>query len=447
MTTTRGCSVGIAVITLVLGLLLSAPAAQATVYYWSGTDGAWDTSAADNWSLATDGSLPFSWPGAGDADFYLNGQSSTTITVNNTQTVDNITFDGGGYTVTGGGLYLNVGNIVVNQNATINSAISGSSGLIVSGGGMLTLGGVNTYTGAMQITAGTLQIGVLPGARAFVTGALPVVHYTFNGQVGTSPSGTNLPDSSGNGTDLYVRDSGAVFVPGNFGQTAVNANGAFMYSPASQTAPALQNLTAWTNSIWINIPSANAGNNQGIMSTRWPDNNGFELSYQPGTGIYLAVSDGSSWVGYGYIPETIPSDSWQMITTTVSSAGLNLYVNGVLIGTEADLTQGSAWNYGTPLFMNPDSYLSFGYGQSVPGNLSAPVQEFNLFDTVLTQTQVLQLYDGQAGTVGALPVTDVQMAAGVLDLNGVTTTVASLMTSTAAAASSPIAAPRRLPSC
>ncbi len=166
MTTTRGCSVGIAVITLVLGLLLSAPAAQATVYYWSGTDGAWDTSAADNWSLATDGSSPFSWPGAGDADFYLNGQSSTTITVNNTQTVDNITFDGGGYTVTGGGLYLNVGNIVVNQNATINSAISGSSGLIVSGGGMLTLGGVNTYTGATQITAGTLQIGVLPGARA-----------------------------------------------------------------------------------------------------------------------------------------------------------------------------------------------------------------------------------------------------------------------------------------
>ncbi len=260
-----------------------------------------------------------------------------------------------------------------------------------------------------------------------MTGASPVVHYTFNGQVGTSPSGTNLPDSSGNGTDLYVRDSGAVFVPGNFGQTAVNANGAFMYSPASQTAPALQNLTAWTNSIWINIPSANAGNNQGIMSTRWPDNNGFELSYQPGTGIYLAVSDGSSWVGYGYIPETIPSDSWQMITTTVSSAGLNLYVNGVLIGTEADLTQGSAWNYGgTPLFMNSDSYLSFGYGQSVAGNLSAPVQEFNLFDTVLTQAQVLQLYDGQAGTVGALPVTDVQMAAGVLDLNGVTTTVASL---------------------
>ena len=66
---------------------------------------------------------PLSWPGAGDADFYSNGQTTTTVTVNNTQTVGNITFDGSGYTLSGGTLNLTAGTITANQNATIGSVI------------------------------------------------------------------------------------------------------------------------------------------------------------------------------------------------------------------------------------------------------------------------------------------------------------------------------------
>ena len=120
---------------MVLGLafLLLTPAAQATVYYWTGPNGTWDTSAAANWSLSTNGSSPLNWPGAGDADFYSNGQTTTTVTVNNTQTVGNITFDGSGYTLSGGSLNLTAGTITANQSATIGSVIGGATNLTKAG--------------------------------------------------------------------------------------------------------------------------------------------------------------------------------------------------------------------------------------------------------------------------------------------------------------------------
>ena len=97
--------------------------------------------------------------GAGDADFYSNGQTTTTVTVNNTQTVGNITFDGSGYTLSGGSLNLTAGTITANQNATIGSVIGGATNLTKAGAAALILTGVDTYSGSTTISAGTLQVG------------------------------------------------------------------------------------------------------------------------------------------------------------------------------------------------------------------------------------------------------------------------------------------------
>ena len=51
--------------------------------------------------------------------------------------------------------------------------------------------------------------------------------------------------------------------------------------------PKLENLTSWTDSIWIYIPSANINNNQGILATTYADSNGFETGYVPGYGMHF----------------------------------------------------------------------------------------------------------------------------------------------------------------
>ena len=152
----------IVVLVMILGLvfLLSAPAAQATVYYWTGTDCTWDTSAAANWSLATDGSSPFGWQGSADADFYVNGQSTTYVTVNNPQSVGNITFDGGDLLLTttvqiGTGGVLDLAG-VSQTIAALSDASPGNYGIVTNSGAAATLtlappsGSSNTFTGVIQ---------------------------------------------------------------------------------------------------------------------------------------------------------------------------------------------------------------------------------------------------------------------------------------------------------
>ena len=212
--------------------------------------------------------------------------------------VNSVTFTGSGYAVTGGLLKLvgAGGVITTTQDATIGSVIGGTVGLTKAGNGVLTLTAANTYTGTTRITAGTLKFGVAGG------GVLPLVHYTLDsGTLGAISPGTIIPDSSGNGINLTVRDSGASYVAGHFGQGISMPTGVYMYAPA---VPALTSLNSWTDSIWINIPAANINNNQGLVTTTYPDGNGFETGYFAADhSIYIQVlnNQNNNWLGYGHI--------------------------------------------------------------------------------------------------------------------------------------------------
>ena len=211
MATTRGFSVGIVVIALGIGLLLSAPTAQATTYYWTTAtggiyagNGTWLTALAD-WSSSSTGTTSnVAWTNLStdSVDFFANSPSGgSTITVSGSITVDNITFAGSGYTLTGGTLGLQSGSIITaNYNATIASDIS--SGAITSAGpATLILTGNNGYTGLTTISGGTLQLG--SGGTAGSIGSSSGI--TDNGVLAINHSGSFTLAAAITGTGSLVQ--------------------------------------------------------------------------------------------------------------------------------------------------------------------------------------------------------------------------------------------------
>ncbi|HZM05699.1 MAG TPA: autotransporter-associated beta strand repeat-containing protein, partial [Candidatus Saccharimonadales bacterium] len=147
-------------------------------YYWdaSGTDaasmtnangggdGSWDSGTPSWWNT---GNSDTTWPGEGIAFF---GGTAGTVTLNNDEIVDNLTFTTSGYLINGSStLTLGGGATGVSVPSggieTIACNVAGSSGLIQSGAGTLVLNGINSYAGGTTVPAGgMLQITAPTGA-------------------------------------------------------------------------------------------------------------------------------------------------------------------------------------------------------------------------------------------------------------------------------------------
>jgi autotransporter-associated beta strand protein len=128
--------------------------------YWTGT-GTWDNSTTAKWSAASGGTYNQAWNAGADAIF--EGTAGTvTVPSAGVGSVNSITFNTDGYTLTGSGAITLTGNGSVTTGAgtdTINCPLAGSAGLTKNGAGTLILSGTNTYAGGTTINAGTLQVG------------------------------------------------------------------------------------------------------------------------------------------------------------------------------------------------------------------------------------------------------------------------------------------------
>ena len=108
-----------------------------------------------------------------------------------------------------------------------------------------------------------------------------------------------------------------------------------------------------------------------------------------------------------------------MITTTVNSTGYSIYVDGAVV-------QSGAGNGGTPVFMTPDNAIILGTNTDY-GYVGSD-DDFTIFGSVLTPTQISQLYaSGVGDPQGTLPTASpVQIAAGAALTWRANQTVASL---------------------
>lgn len=160
-------------------------------------NGSWGTNSG-NWKSASNGTgSEVSWTQNDDAIFQTSGTSLVTLT--SAISVNSITFNGTGYTITGGTLTLTgAGTITNNADATISSVLAGTVGMTKLGSSILTLSGANTYTSVTTVKAGTLIVG----AAAPSGGA---------GALGNASSDVLLGDTTGS-SDASLLTGGAFTV-------------------------------------------------------------------------------------------------------------------------------------------------------------------------------------------------------------------------------------------
>lgn len=215
-------------LTLVVATGLAAGSAAAADRYWDpngtaanrGGTGNWDLTSPF-WSPSGDGvSGPYSaWNNTAINNAFFGGGGGT-VTLTSPITVNSLTFDGAGYTLTGGVLNLSGTNSTIstarNINVTIDSTIAGTSGLAKAGTGSLSLNGANTFTGDILLNAGTLNLSsdAALGAAANRIVTSGGTFLTSTGALGASrivSLGSGLTDLSGAGVgSAHFTGSGGI---------------------------------------------------------------------------------------------------------------------------------------------------------------------------------------------------------------------------------------------
>ena len=194
------------------GILVAGAPAAAQTYYWTtsptaivGGGGSWDNSTP-NWTTNyPGGGGNVVWSSGANADFSGVGG---VVNVSGNQSVNNLRFDGSGYTIAGGQLTLNPdGNsgvgIYGSGNATISSNITGGC-VQMYGTGQVTLSGVNTYSSSAPNSDGGESTAVFSGTLAVTTyTAIPFVN--GGGDASVDVEGGNAVAEHGRRLGLHRR--------------------------------------------------------------------------------------------------------------------------------------------------------------------------------------------------------------------------------------------------
>ena len=298
------------------------------------------------------------------------------------------------------------------DNVVFAPSISGSGGVTQRGTGSLLLTAQNTYTGTTRISSGTLAIA-LP-----VVMPTPLAHYTMDGTPGPVSNGATITNTgSGAGLDGQMVGTGASYVAGIANQ-GITLNG----SQYIQT-PGFGALNAWTDSVWINLPTATVNNLAYLLDGR-NDGAGFSTNQSlnnGGTTVYSRIESSSGTVDLyeGGVNFTITPNTWHMLTFTVQAGAYDIYLDGVL-------KNAITLSAGTPQLMNAGVHYTIGADASSGSyGVQGSLDDFNLYSSVLTGDQISRLYlIEKSGLPSGTPM---QVASGgVFDMAGGQQTVSSL---------------------
>ncbi len=311
---------------------------------------------------------------------------------------------------------------ITNLNGTTTVNISNSAG---GGTGTVVLGSLNDSGTPQSITFGgsgrvqlnaaaqslqpgtqvTLSNGLVSSASAPTTGLIG--EYKF-----AEGSGTTANDSGSNGLPGQLVGTGAGYTTAaQVGPYALNltSSNSFMQVPHSSAFA----LSSYTVSAWVNASSFQ-GQNATIFSTRNAGDTTFDIQISP-SGLHGDVGAGNgTWLDTNVnLSEPINTNTWYLVTYSVSPSGTNVFVNGGTSatggGTAAYTAGQGVYTTGNPDLESPATFITIGNqagGVGAPGSGTSVIQGFvpgsqlfgqiddvRVYNTALTQAQVAALYN------------------------------------------------------
>jgi autotransporter-associated beta strand protein len=262
------------------------------LFFSGAVSGAWDSTAADNFTDSTGATQPFinatDSVAFNDTSISGNAISNTSIVIQN-----------GGVQPTS----VIVGTSIVNytfSDADGTHGITGPATLVKSGTSTLILDGSNSYTGGTNISNGTIQLGV--------NGALGTGQVLFNGtatlQAGANVTLTN-PINAVVGAQVYLDANGNTF----------NVSGGI--SNAGATAyPVVRPMGAGTVNISGPLSILGVNNNGDEAAIFLADKNNNNTTNITATGTVTGISSG--WLGSSNTLNLAPAGTLTITNTTDS---------------------------------------------------------------------------------------------------------------------------------
>jgi hypothetical protein len=250
------------------------------------------------------------------------------------------------------------------------------------------------YDSALDATTINAHYEAGLGYRDTVLADSPIVYYEFNEISGTTAFNSGSLGSSHNGTLV-----GTVSLnKSSFAQGGT----AYDFGGGRVTAAAFSPMTEWTVEAWINWDSAKTsqshifGNDQG----GWNDDVLFGIgadatSYVPASNVGCTQQSADQSTTRDIVKQALPHSEWHHVVATGSdSAGeLKLYVDGVLVDTDASLTLDATMN-GHQFAVGAARYVADAGTRPFDGL----IDEFALYDSVLDAATIRDHYDAGVPT-------------------------------------------------
>jgi hypothetical protein len=260
----------------------------------------------------------------------------------------------------------------------------------------------------VTFTNGSINVGTLPSNKSYPilkTGSTilsPLLWYKFDYSLINSGSLGNLYDIINNGSAIfstsdYIKGLSSLYL-------AKSSMWAYVTIPnGTLNFNAINTANGISFSLWIYTFSSIANNSifyfgtlSGLTSEGFPSRNISLVKTSLNT--FIAIIDNTSTDGSTSftrtnfnINETIPDSSWVHLVWTINYAGIwTIYINKKLIST--NITQK------IPQFTHTNKYYYIGKTMIIINGMQkfdGLIDDFRIYDFLLTQSQVNELYNGR----------------------------------------------------